>query len=144
MGEGKQVSILDVVGKLQQFQKDLEYVNALKEKIAGLADRFPMIYNGVTRQIDFFQRKIDELRGLTVAVPDVQVFEAQAGDGAVAAARPKSSPQMEARQAPAGEPAVKVASAADGTETQELPSNASEGRLRAPVSHPRKKVGKRR
>lgn len=121
MGDGKQVSILDVVGKLQQFQKDLEYVNALKEKLAGLADRFPMIYNGVTRQIDFFQRKIDELKGLTVAVPDVQVFEAT--------------------QAPPADPATPHPAA---TETQELPSRAAEGPQRATSAPARKKVGKRR
>jgi hypothetical protein len=68
------LTVVDVLRKIRSLKKDIEYVRELEEKWRDQKSAFPLIYEGIRKQIESLREQIFQLKTLKVqtAVEEVE------------------------------------------------------------------------
>jgi hypothetical protein len=62
----KIMTVEDVLRRLQTLKKEIEYLTGLEEKWREQKDRFPLIYEGIRKQIEALKERKGQLKTLKV------------------------------------------------------------------------------
>lgn len=62
----KTLTVEDVLKRIQSLKKDIEYLTGLEEKWRDQKNLFPLIYEGIQKQIEAFKERVVQLKTLRV------------------------------------------------------------------------------
>ncbi len=66
MAETKHMTVEEALRRVRALKKDIEYVNGLEGKWSGQKVRFPIIYQGIQKQVEAFKARIGQLKTIKV------------------------------------------------------------------------------
>lgn len=66
MAENKHMTVEEALRRVRALKKDIEYVNGLEGKWSGQKRRFPIIYQGIQKQVEAFKARIGQLKTIKV------------------------------------------------------------------------------
>lgn len=72
----KILTVEDILKKIQSLKKDIEYVTELQEKWRDQKSAFPLICEGIRKQIESLKERVTQLKTLKVEmIPDTPQLE---------------------------------------------------------------------
>ena len=66
MADTKHMSVEEALRRVRALKKDIEYVSGLEGKWRDQQKRFPIIYEGITKQTEAFKKRIEQLKTIKV------------------------------------------------------------------------------
>ena len=66
MADQKHMTVEEALRRVRALKKDVEYVNGLEGKWRGQKKRFPIIYQGIQKQVEAFKTRIGQLKTIKV------------------------------------------------------------------------------